>query len=849
MLTDLEGSTRTWETQASAMREAMVLHDAIVYGAVERHSGAMVESGREGDSVLAAFVTAKDAAACALEIQRGFQEASWPGGLVLRTRVALHTGEVELRGGHYFGPPLNRCARVLALSHGGQILATQATYELLIEDPPHGVELTDLGVHRLKDLKRSERVFQLTDLARPVRFPPLHAKSEYRTNLAIPLTSFVGRDRELADLRGLLSRTRLLTVTGPGGVGKTRLAKQLALAAAADSAGGAWFVDLAGVSDPGLVARTVAGALDLEEQQGRALTETLAERLGDRPTLLLLDNCEHLLMACAELAESLLASCRDLRIVATSREPLNIGGEVTWRVPALALPEATRLFVERARSRQAGFDENERNAAAVAAICERLDGMPLAIELAAARASMMPPEEILRRLEGGLSVLAGGDRTAARRQRTLEATIDWSYELLEEAERLLLRRLAVFSGTFSLEAAERVGEGPGLPQDAILDHLAQLVAKSLVQPLDDRYRLLGTIRTYAREKLEAGSDRERVQQVHASYFRSVVDSRRPGSLAAWLDRVEEDHDNIGFAMSWCLANDTEMAAAIASGMYEFWLGRGYALEARTFLGQLAEQLAATSSWRARVLLDGGVFAYTAGDFAAAPALIDEGLASARVGGDRELVARGLVFQGGVALAAGQVSTAQAALDEALAIARDISHARLEADALHHLGSLTNVRGDPRAARARYTESLELRRQLGIVDEAGMTLMLRAIINVVLHDLPQARVDIAEALRIGFSLRDRRSAWSLDVLACLAAIEGASDRALTLAAAAETMFASTAQQPAAMWRHLVDPYLDRARPGLTDAAARAARERGLHFDFEEALRYALDERTRSAPTTT
>ena len=846
MLTDLEGSTRTWESQTSSMRQAMVQHDAIVYAAVERNSGAMVESGREGDSVLAVFVTAKAAAECAREIQRGFRAERWPGSLSLRTRIALHTGEVELRGGHYFGPPLNRCARVLALGHGGQILVTQATYELLVEDPPAGVELTDLGVHRLKDLKRSERIYQLTDLAHPEQFPALHAKSEYRTNLPIALTSFVGRERELADLRALLQQNRLLTITGTGGAGKTRLAKQLALEAAA-MAGGAWLVDLAPVSDPTLVPRAVASALDLEEQQGRPLVETISDHLRERPTLLVLDNCEHLLDACAELAEQQLAACPDLRIVATSREPLNIGGEVTWRVPALGHADASRLFVERARARVPAFMPADADMTAITGICRRLDGIPLAIELAAARVVLMPPEEILRRLEGGLAVLGEGGRTAARRQRTLEATIDWSHTLLDETERVLLRRLAIFTGTFSLEAAESVCSGDDLPREAILDHLGQLVAKSLVEPADDRYRLLETIRAYARGKLESASETDRLRREHATYFLALARTRRAGALAAWLDRIEADDDNLRAAITLSLVGDPETAAAIASAMYEFWLGRGHAIEARTFLGQLLEHLPESSPARPRVLVDAGVFAYTAGDFAAAPRLIRQGIDGARTAGDRDLLARALVFQGGVLLAAGEAAPAQAALDEAIAIAREIGRGRIEADALHHLGSLASVRGDVPQARDHFTQSLELRRRLGIADEADMTLTLRAFVEILLKDSAQARLDIDEALRVALAVRDRRAAWSLDVLACLAAIDGDAERAVTLAGAARAMFESTAQHPAAMWRRFLDPLVAPAHATLAPEIAERAWQRGLAMDFEQALRYALE--TKRAPAVT
>ena len=839
LLTDLQGSTRTWEARPRAMRQAMVLHDALVYGAVERHGGTMVESGREGDSVLAVFPRPQDAAACAIEIQGAFRAAAWPEDLRLKIRIALHTGEVELRGGHYFGPPLNRCARTLALCHPGQTIVTLATRELLAEDGPPGIELTDLGIHQLRDLKRSEHLFQLTDLSRPERFPPVQARREYKTNLRVLLSSLVGRRRELDELRTLQATTRLLTLTGTGGAGKTRLAKELALELADELPGGAWLVELASVSDPRLVARTVASALDVEEQQGRPLIDTIAERCAERPLLLVLDNCEHLLSACAELAEALLGRCPDLRIVTTSREPLNIDGETIWRAPALAEPEAIALFMDRARSRAPGLELTERDVAAVEAICRRLEGLPLAIELAAARVAMLSPEQIARRLDSGLDLLGGGSRTASRRQQTLEATIDWSYELLDADERTLLRRLSVFAGRFSLDAAEAICASPDLPRASILERLAQLVAKSLVQPISDRYGCLNTIRAYARAKLLEMDESAAVSAAHARYYLALAASRRPGELAGWLEQIEADYDDLRQALAWATGADPETGARIATALYEFWLIRGYALEARSALEQLAARLPERSASRARVLLDAGVFAYTAGAFAVAPVLIGDGLAIARADGDPDLVARGLIDQGGVTLASGDFASATQALGEALAIARTTRNGRLEAEALHHLGSLAGVRGDLPAAHERLTETLQLRRRLGIADESLTTLTLMAVTAARRGDLAEARGAIVEALRIGLALRDRRAAWSLDVVACLTAIEGNAERALRLGGAADAMFESTAVRPAAPWRGFTEPLMDRARQVVGADAADRAWAAGRELTFERALDYAVE----------
>ncbi len=846
LLTDLEASTRKWEAGPDLMRDAMSVHDSIVYGAVERNGGAVVESGREGDSVLAAFVRPKDAGTCALEIQRAFGDTHWPGDLRMKVRIALHTGEVELRGGHYFGPPLNRCARVLALAHGGQTLVTRATRELLAEDPVREIELTDLGLHQLKDLKRTEQVFQLTDLTRPQRFPPLRARPEYKTNLPILLTSFIGRRTELEELRAMIASSRLVTISGPGGAGKTRLAKQLALETAEAMPGGAWLVDLAAIRDPDLIPRAVASVLDVEEQRGRDVVETLTERCSERRMLLVLDDCEHLLQACAELAERLVGRCPELHVVATSREPLNVGGELIWRVPPLADDDGVRLFMERARARSSEHSWRSRYADTIARICRRLDGIPLAIELAAARTTVMTPDEILGRLETDISVLAGGTRTGPARQRTLEATIDWSHELLADGERILFRRLAVFAGRFSLEAAEAICSTADAAPDSIVEHLHGLVAKSLVQPVDDRFALLTTIRAYGRAKLATQGESVVVSAAHAAYYERLAGSRPSEALATWLDRMEDDHDDLREAIRWATGSDPATAARIAAWLYEFWSVRGHALEGRVVNEQLAQRMPAGSAPWARARLDAGAFVYWAGNIASALRRIDEGLDAARALDDRFLVVRGLIFRGGVAIAAGDATQSQAALDEALAVARSTGNAMQEAEALHHLGVLAGLGGDIVGSRDRLQESLALRRRLGAAELSGTTLALLATVAIRGSDLAAARRAVTESLEIGRSLRDRRVAWSLDVAACLDVLERRAERALRLGGAALAMFESTAQIPPPAWRAFTEPLYGLAREALGREAAEAAWRSGRALGFEEALHEALGPATIGAP---
>src|ERR1700686_76558 len=425
MLTDLVGSTRAWESAPAAMREAMARHDRIVDRCLTEHHGTEVPSGRAGDSILAVFSRAADAATGALSLQRDFAAERWPADVTLEIRVALHSGEAELRQGQYHGQVLNRCARLLATCHGGQVLLTGATEQLLVDELPPRTGLRDLGLHRLKDLARPEHVFELIDPDHPRAFPPIRSQLP-ASNLPIQLTPFIGRDGELRQLRELQGRARSLTLTGPGGSGKTRLALELASELEAEHADGVWFIELGPVSGPQLVPQAVADALHLKEQASRRLADTLADHLRERSTLLVLDNCEHVIDAVAELTVELLKECEQLNVLATSREPLKVPGEVTWRVPPLGRDEAVRLFAARATAHEAQFRIRDDNLDAVVRICESVDRIPLAIELAAARVPVMPLGEILSRLAKSFGLLTAGSRTTASRQQTLRATPGWS---------------------------------------------------------------------------------------------------------------------------------------------------------------------------------------------------------------------------------------------------------------------------------------------------------------------------------------------------------------------------------------------------------------------------------------
>src|SRR6185312_6586502 len=469
-----------------------------------------------------AFSRAADAVACAMELQRAPLAP-------IKLRIGLHTGDVQLRDeGNYIGPTINRTARLRELAHGGQTVLSGATSELVVDDLPADAWLTELGTHQLRDLPRPERVIQLCHSDLCNEFPALRtAETSGAQHLPAQLTSFVGRTSGIDDIRSILDANRFVTLTGAGGVGKTRLAIQIASGIATEFAGGAWYVDLAPITDPDVMAVAVIRVLGLSDQPGRSATDTLLHFVGERRVLLVLDNCEHLLDATASLVAELLTACPQVTVLATSREPIAVAGEATWRVPSLSLAdEAIELFTDRARLVRPDFDINDDNVELVTEICRRLDGMPLAIELAAARVRALSLPEILDGLRDRFRLLTGGSRTAVRRQQTLRASVDWSHSLLTDTERILFRRLAVFLGGFDLDAARAVAGADGVERYQVLDQLSLLVDKSLVVAEktagSTRYRLLETVRQYAQEKLGESGEADEVRARHCDHYSAIA---------------------------------------------------------------------------------------------------------------------------------------------------------------------------------------------------------------------------------------------------------------------------------------------------------------------------------------
>jgi predicted ATPase/class 3 adenylate cyclase len=589
LFSDIEGSTRLLRRTGEAYPGLLELHRTLLREAFERHGGRVL--GAEGDEFFVAFASAADAAAAARDGQLALATHDWPDGNEIRVRMGLHTGEPRPVDGNYVGLDVHTAARVMAAGHGGQVVVSAATRSLL----GNGFELRDLGEHLLKDLAGPQQLYQLEIDGLPAEFPPLNSLGNRFTSLPSLPSTFVGRDRELAEASALLTQddVRLLTLLGPGGTGKTRLALQLAGDLLDRFPGGAAFVFLTPVRDPELVVPAIAQTLGLREQPGESALETLLEYLRERQLLLVLDNFEQVLAAAPALS-TLLAQAPGLKLLATSRSPLRLSGERAYRVPQLALDEAVELFAERARAAAGDFLVTDENAETVAEICRRLDGLPLAIELAAPRVRTLSPRALLRRLDQRLPLLTGGSQDADERQRTLRNTIAWSHDLLREREQRLFRQLAVFVGGFRLEAAAAVGGSAD-----VLDDLDSLVEKSLLLRLredsdgEPRFWMLETIREYAREQLEAAGELESARRRHGAWFAELAEcldaEAGTGDQAASVARLADDYPNLRAAIERARKDrDGELLLRLATGLWWFWSTRGYVAEGRQALEDALE---------------------------------------------------------------------------------------------------------------------------------------------------------------------------------------------------------------------------------------------------------------------
>ena len=842
LFTDIEGSTRMWEEDPQRMRPALARHDAIARSTVEKHRGRVVKM--RGDGLHATFADPLDALQATLELQQALADRETTAGLALNVRCGLHAGVDERRDDDFYGTAVNRAARITSAAHGGQVLVSQAVAALVGDRLPGGVALRDLGSVRLRDLALPERVFQLVhaDLRRD--FPALRSLEATPNNLPHPLTSFVGREAELAQVKDLLARSRLLTLLGVGGIGKTRLSLQVAADVVDHFPEGVWFVELATLHDPQLVPQAVASALQVKEAAGRPVLEALLRFLSSRRLLLVLDNCEHLLQACAELVRQALQAAPHLSALASSREPLRVAGETTYQVPALAESEAASLFVDRASAVQPGFQASGDIAQAIATVCGRLDGIPLAIELAAARVRTFPVQKIAARLDDRFRLLTRGDRTALPRQQTLRALIDWSYELLTEDERAVFRRLAVFAGGFTLEAAEAVSAFGAVDTARVLELATQLAEKSLVvaEPAAERYRLLETVRQYARERLDESHEAEAACSRHLAYYVALAEKARAGlagpGQGEWLNRLDLERENLLAAHAWCdhAAVGSELGLKLANLVRPYWFNRGLlGLGHRVTVEALARGGPAPTFARCRALFDAGQICAFMGRYGEAQKYLEESLAIARRIDDKRRVAVALQPLGMAHLGQGNLATARRYLEEAMASAETLGEPYEIAAALNALGQLCRVESNLHEAGRLYEKFLALARELQDHEFIAAGLLNLAMLAIGSGAAERSRQLLLEALAIAEEIGSKAAGQSvLEVAAGLASARQEAERAARLYGAAEAQAAQSGFRRDAADEVFLRPLVAKAQAALGSAAFAAAEDAGRALTYEAAI---------------
>lgn len=856
LFTDIEGSTRLWEQQPENMREALARHDELTRRAVEGNRGTVVKM--TGDGVCAAFAEPLHALAAAVQLQQALVDPRATHDIALHVRCGIHAGLVEQRDNDYFGTAVNRAARIMGAAHGGQILLSQAALESIHERLPAGVALRDLGSVRLRDLANPERVYQIVhpDLRRD--FPPLRSLEATPNNLPQQVSSFVGRGRELAAVKELLANTRLLTLLGTGGLGKTRLSLQVAAEVLDDYPDGVWFVELAPVADARLVPQAVASVLGVMEEAGRPVLEALVKYVTDRRLLVILDNCEHLVQACADLAKRLLRAGAGVKVLASSREPVHTPGEATYPVPTLARPdprepvnvdmlrqyEAVRLFVDRARAVQPAFDVTLRNAPAIAEICQRLDGIPLAIELAAARVRALSVEQIAARLSDRFKLLTGGKRTDLPRQQTLRALIDWSYDLLSTQEQKLFMRLSVFAGGFTLEAGEAVGAADGIDVLEVLDLLAALVDKSLIE-LDaagERYRMLETVAAYAQQRLDEAGDAHATRARHLAFFLALAEQAASQlwgpRQGAWVQRLGRERENLLCALAWCGAHGEYafQGLRLVGKLQLYWLPSGMLeLGYRLTTEALARSDAqAHTVDRCGALYAASQLAYFLGRFSDTAKHAEQSLVIAREIGDDKRALDALLFLGYAADEMGDRDIALDQFEAAMALARRIGDRARLSYALNALAG-HHVPGNEAAALPLYEEATALAREVGDIDAAAVTLQNIGRALLALNQGERARGYLLESLDAAAEIGATRTLlYVIDACVALADERREWERAARFLAAAnvETERLGIRRTPGD--DQLIGPPAAHARAALGDAAFTEATAAARALSLDEAV---------------
>jgi predicted ATPase/class 3 adenylate cyclase len=832
LFSDIEGSTWRWEQYHDPMKAAVARHEQLMSAAIERHGGYIFKM--VGDAFCAAFPTAEGAVCAALDAQLALANEDFSSVDGLRVRMGLHTGYAEERNADYFGPAVNRVARLMSIGHGGQVLLSASTRELAHRVLPTGASLVDLGLHRLKDLTEPEQVWQLAASGLLAEFPSLKSLSTIPNNLPFAPTSFRGREQELEEVKSLLSQHKLVTLFGSGGVGKTRLAVQVAAEVLHHYPDGVWFADLAPIADPKLVSSVVAKVLGVNQVQGRSVDEAIQQWLKDKKAILILDNCEHLLETVAHLADAIVRHCPEVRMLATSRQSLGINGEVVHRLPSLAIPKAVAglqvadalqygaiaLFVDRAKAADTRFSLSDSNAPIVAEICRHLDGIPLAIELAAARVKILSIPNLAQRLNERFKILTGGSRAALPRQKTLSALIEWSYELLTPEEQMLFARTAIFAGGFGLDAAAAVCAGEGLDEVDILDLVSSLADKSLVVAdttgEQEHYHLLESTRAYALEKLITSAELQRLARCHGEYYRDKAQDADKAfnttSTFAWFANVERDLDNYRAALDWGLsqAHDPVLGAVIAGSLEQMWYRGGLSVEGRYWIEPALARISvaenpqtAAKLWLALAYLSSGRPKFEAAERAVSlyeSAGDDHGAARARVHlafvlyqmgllqeasetsgralatlrkcGDKAGVAGCLYVQGLIAFAKGAKAEARDFYAQALALYKVLGHEINTANLLSNLADLEFSDGHPERAMRLLEEAL-------VIDSRGADTLGVAIDHInsaayrmALGDVDGARTSAREGLRLSRSCQNAQCiAIALQYLALHAARVG------------------------------------------------------------------------------
>lgn len=799
LFTDIEESKRHWKQMPSAMRTALERHNALLDQTFRRHGGYVFKT--MGDAFYVAFGDPVAAVRAAQDTQYALLVASWPEEAPLRVRIALHAGAYERHNNDYFGMSLNRTAHLLAIAHGGQTILSQTVYDLTRNMPPPDVSFRDAGQRRLRDLQHPEQVYQLLHPALPDDFPALRSLDNLPNNLPLQLSAFIGREEAMAQIRALLQKTRLLTLTGSGGCGKTRLALQTAAEMLSEMGDGVWLVELAALSNPALIPQTTAQALGLKESPGTDILETLTNYLKPRQLVLVLDNCEHLTAACAQMAAVLLRVCPSLHLLATSRTRLTVAGAQTYRVPRLSLPalvegskgggqaaydfsllqsEAVRLFLDRAKLVRPDFALTSVNAPAVVQTCHRLDGIPLAIELAAARVRVLSADQIATRLDNSFRLLTGGSQTAPARHQTLRALMDWGHELLTDPERAMLRGLSVFSGGWTLEAVEAIFGDDQSETPTVLDLLPSLIDNSLVvyeeRSGQDRYRLLETVRQYAREKLTEAGEEAAWGLRHRDYFTTLaeeVHEKRFSTEAPLLmETLEREHDNCRAALDFCATSwDAEAHLRLVGALHQFWALRGYLREGRARLTAALSRTDAQehSAPRARALNGAANLARIQNDYAVAHPMLEESREIWRALGEKGQLAMVLNNLGLLEQQQRHYDLSLAFFDESLALMRELGDRTGMTLLLNNSGWLAYVQNDHVRARTRLEECVVLSREIGNLLILELALGNLADVAMKQGDYATARTQFRETLAMQATSRNEQSlVKTFEIVAELAA---------------------------------------------------------------------------------